>query len=154
MLQLVMTDLIHLAKLEREGVALRQRFLREGLAAPLGDQPAATCCKCNQLHHGRQHRVVRTPTAKYTLAASKQRWSKPLPADVIELNFSNGWFYVSLQSPLTAIFKVLQDGELPWLCPNCAGYASRSNLFAPMATILTDTAELRHVPHFMAYAQA
>lgn len=150
MLQFIMTDLIHLAKLEREGFALRQRFQRESIQQPLHHQPAAACCSCNQKHQPRQHRVVRTLVSNKALIASNNRWPKPLPDDVIELAFENGWFYVSLNVPLQRVFQTIHDGELPWLCPICAGYRSDSNLFAPSASILTDDGDIRYVPQFVA----
>jgi len=150
MLQFIMTDLIHLAKLEREGFALRQRFQRESIQHPLTSIPAASCCQCQQPHQPRQHRVVRTLLTQKALIKSTTRWPKPLPDDVIELAFENGWFYVSLNLPLQPLFQTIQSGSLPWLCPHCAGYQSRSNLFAPSASVLTDTGDIRYVPAFVA----
>lgn len=151
MLQFIMTDLIHLAKLEREGFALRQRFQRESIQQPLTSSPAATCCQCQQPHQPRQHRVVRTLLTHKALIKSTSRWPRPLPDDVIELAFANGWFYVSLNVPLQQVFQSIQSGDLPWLCPHCAGYQSHSNLFAPTASILTDNGEIRYVPTFVGH---
>lgn len=152
MLQVVMTDLIHLAKLEREGFSIRQRFQREAIPHHIPNRPAATCCGCHTPQQPRQHRVVRTLISNKALIASQSRWPKPLPEDVIELAFADGWLYLSLNIPLQQVFATIQNGELPWLCPACAGYQTERNLYAPCASILADDGSIRYVPHFVGYA--
>ncbi|EKE84212.1 hypothetical protein [Idiomarina xiamenensis] len=151
MLQLVKTDLLHLQKLQQQGYSLQQRLQRWAVNEPLPQTVAQQCCQCQQPHQARQHRVVRSAPGRFVLQPSAQQWPRPLPDDLIELSFCDGWFYLSLSSPLRQIFEYLEADQLPWLCPRCAGYQGASNRYAPQATLLHDNGRLGFASYLVEY---
>ncbi|RUO26022.1 hypothetical protein CWE09_04660 [Aliidiomarina minuta] len=98
-------------------------------------QPASCCVKCQQPHQADQHRVICNHKVSLFANATpvfNQQYGTE------ELKLQDGWFYVSLHTPIEPVIETLKQGYLPWLCPQCAGYEGASNSSAPEATILDD----------------
>ena len=103
-------------------------------------RPADQCVKCCQSHQPGQHRVIHNH--RVSLFANATPLFNQAYA-VEEVRLRDGWFYLSLHTPIQPVLDVLCAGRLPWLCPRCAGYSGNSNLDAPGATVLTDQGEQR-----------
>lgn len=102
--------------------------------------PADQCVKCTQQHQTGQHRVIHNQSVSMFANAT------PLLDQTYgteEIRLRNGWFYLSLHTPVRPVLDILRQGRLPWVCPQCAGYPGKSNLDAPGATVLTATGEQR-----------
>lgn len=104
------------------------------------NKPASTCVKCEQPHQEGQHRVIHNQHISL-FANTTPLFNQPYGTEALKL--TDGWFYLSLHVPLRPVIQTLQQGELPWLCPQCAGYDGSSNKKAPGATVLNDEGQQR-----------
>lgn len=103
-------------------------------------QPAPACAGCQHPHQTHQDRVVHSQNV--SLFANATPLVNP-PYGTEEIRLQDSWFYLSLHVPLHAVLNVLENNQLPWLCPKCAGFSGHANSKAPGATVLTDSGQQR-----------